>query len=79
MPVSPEDTTPAAEWPVTDVTLVMPGELSSEWVVLTPEQVAQVTTVPTGGVGGLIYETPDGGRVSVTIRPMLPGEVIPEN
>ena len=50
-----------------------------EWVVLTPEQVAQVTTVPTGGVGGLIYETPDGGRVSVTIRPMLPGEVIPES
>ncbi len=78
-PVSPDDTTPAAEWPIADVTLTVPSELSMEWVVLTPEQVAQVTTVPTGGVGGLIYETPDGGRVSVTIRPMLPGEVIPES
>ena len=52
-PVSPDDTTPAAEWPVADVTLVTPSELSTEWVVLTPEQVAQVTTVPSGGVGGL--------------------------
>ena len=46
-------------------------------LTLTPEQVSQVTTVPTGGVGGLIYTTSDGQRVSVTIRPMLPGEQAP--
>jgi hypothetical protein len=77
-PVSPDDTSTAAEWPVGEVTLITPAELSNALVVLTPEQVAQVTDVPTGGFSA-IYETPDGGRVSVTIRPMLPGEEIPQS
>ena len=55
----------------------MPADGSAIILTLTPEQVSQVTTVPSGGVGGLIYTTPDGHRVSVTIRPMLPGEQAP--
>lgn len=76
--VSPENDATAMAWPVADVALKAPGDMSTTTLVLTPDQVAQITTVPTGGVGDLIYATPDGGRVSVTIRPMLPTEVVPE-
>lgn len=76
-PDTSDGTTPAADWPITDVELVTPADGSALILTLTPEQVSQVTTVPSGGVGGLIYTTPDGHRVSVTIRPMLPGEQAP--
>jgi hypothetical protein len=67
----------ASEWPVPGVELVMPADGSAIILTLTPEQVSQVTTVPSGGIGGIVYTTPDGQRVSVTIRPMLPGEQAP--
>jgi len=76
-PDTSDGTAPASDWPITDVELVMPADGSAIILTLTPEQVSQVTTVPSGGVGGLTYTTPDGQRVSVTIRPMLPGEVAP--
>jgi len=76
-PDTSDGTTPASTWPITDAELVMPADGSALILTLTPEQVSQVTTVPSGGVGGLIYTTSDGQRVSVTIRPMLPGEVAP--
>ncbi len=72
------NTTPAIDWPFTDLDA---PQVSTDggWtpVVLTPEQVAQVTDVPTGGIGDLVLQTPDGERVQVVIRPMLPSEVDP--
>ena len=76
-PDTSDGTTQAAEWPIPDVELTMPADGSALMLTLTPQQVSQVTTVPSGGVGGLVYSTPDGHRVSVTIRPMLPGEQAP--
>ena len=76
-PDASDGTTPASTWPITDVELVLPADGSAVTLILTPEQVSQVTTVPTGGVGGLTYTTADGQRVNVTIRPMLPGEQAP--
>ena len=76
-PDTSDGTAPASAWPIADVELAMPADGSALVLTLTPEQVSQITTVPSGGVGGLIYTTSDGQRVSVTIRPMLPGEQAP--
>ncbi len=76
-PDTSDSTSPASQWPIEDVELVLPADGSALTFTLTPEQVSQITTVPSGGVGGLTYTTADGQRVSVTIRPMLPGEQVP--
>lgn len=46
-------------------------------VVLTPEQVAQVTTVPSGGVADLYYQDAADRTFHVAIRPLLPDEPMP--
>lgn len=65
-------------WPFADMAVPdLPADGSSVTMVLSPDQVAQVTTVPSGGVGDLYYEDASGQRFHVTIRPMLPDEPIP--
>jgi hypothetical protein len=68
-----------APWPFPDVPVPqVPADGSSNpTVVLSADQVAQVTTVPSGGVGDLYYEDASGQRFFVTIRPMLPDEPLP--
>ena len=69
--------TPAA-WPFPDVAVPqIPQDGSYPTMVLSPEQVAQVTTVPSGGVGDLYYEDASGQRFYLTIRPLLPDEPMP--
>ncbi len=41
---------------------------------LTPEQTAQVTKVPSGGVPAIAILGPDGAPLTLTVRPLLPGE-----
>jgi len=41
---------------------------------LTPGQVAQVTTIPSGGVPSLLVRTPRGTTATLSLRPLLPGE-----
>ncbi len=64
-----------APWPWDE----QPGDLFGDGLdviaTLTPEQVAQVTSVPNGGQGYILLETPDGTLVSLAIRPLLPDEI----
>jgi hypothetical protein len=64
-------------WPWDIAIPAFPADGSFVQLVLTPEQVAQVTTVPSGGVGELYYEGPADQRVLVSIRPLLPDEPMP--
>jgi hypothetical protein len=65
-------------WPFADVSVpAFPADGSWVTLVLTPDQVAQVTTVPSGGVGDLYYEDASGQRFHVAIRPLLPDEPMP--
>jgi hypothetical protein len=64
-------------WPFDIAIPAFPADGSFAQIVLAPEQVAQVTTVPTGGVGDLYYIGPADERVQVSIRPMLPDEPLP--
>jgi hypothetical protein len=65
-------------WPLTDVAVpTFPEDGSFTTLVLSPDQVAQITTVPSGGVGDLYYEDANGQRFHVAIRPMLPDEPLP--
>jgi hypothetical protein len=68
--------TPAA-WPFPDVAPTFPADGGFVTLVLGADEVAQVTTVPSGGVGDLYYEDANGQRFHVAIRPMLPDEPIP--
>jgi hypothetical protein len=70
--MSADDTSTVTPWPA-GVDLPVPAEGSQTTHILTADQVAQVTTVPSGGVS-LNVETPGGARVNVTIRPMLPDD-----
>lgn len=68
----------AEAWPWEDVT---PADFSGDgWAVttLTPEQVAMVVPVPSGGQGYIVLELPDGTQQSLAIRPLLPDEVAAE-
>jgi hypothetical protein len=72
------DTATPAPWPLTDVAVpAVPADGGFVTLVLSPDQVAQVTTVPSGGIGNLYYEDADGERFYVAIRPMLPDEPLP--
>ena len=65
----------AKTWPWKDVT---PADFSGDgWAVttLTPEQVAMVVPVPSGGQGYIVLELSDGTQQSLAIRPLLPDEV----
>jgi len=72
------NTATPAPWPFPDVAVpAFPADGSYPQVVLSPEQVAQVTTVPSGGVADLYYEDADGERFHVSIRPLLPDDPMP--
>jgi hypothetical protein len=64
-------------WPWDIAIPPFPADGSFVQLVLTPEQVAQVTTVPSGGVSDLLYVGPADERVVVSIRPLLPDEPMP--
>ena len=65
-------------WPFPDVTVpVISQDGDYPTVVLSADQVAQVTTVPSGGVGDLYYQDESGQTFFVTIRPLLPDEPMP--
>jgi hypothetical protein len=72
------NTATPAPWPFADVAVpAFPADGSFTTLVLSPDQVAQVTTVPSGGVADLYYEDADGERFHVAIRPLLPDEPLP--
>jgi hypothetical protein len=62
-------------WPWTDLT---PGDFAAadpmSGLVLTPEQVALVTTIPNGGQAFIPVTSPDGMALRLSIRPFLPGD-----
>ena len=64
-------------WPWDIAIPAFPADGSFPKLVLTPEQVAQVTTVPSGGVSDLYFVGPADERVIVSIRPLLPDEPMP--
>jgi len=70
----------AMPWPWPDLTIDDFRPYAAEEGVLigglTPEQAAQVTTVPSGGVLAMPIQTPDGTTVTLTLRPLLPGESV---
>jgi hypothetical protein len=66
-------------WPWPELThedFEQPAEGGFLYGGLTPEQVAAVTTVPSGGIAGILVEGPDGKQYSLAIRPLLPGETV---
>lgn len=64
---------PAAAWPWSDV---QPDDFAlgdpAESVLLTPDQVALVTTVPNGGQASIPLTSPDGDALVLSVRPVLP-------
>jgi hypothetical protein len=64
-------------WPWDIAIPTIPSDMGWVRLVLTPEQVAQVTTVPSGGVSDLYFIGPADERVLVSIRPLLPDEPMP--
>jgi hypothetical protein len=72
------NTATPATWPLTDVTVpTISADGPYPQLVLSADQVAQMTTVPSGGVADLYYEDASGQRFHVALRPMLPDEPIP--
>ena len=67
----------AVEWPWDDLTMddfPITAESGFPNGYITAEQAALVIDVPSGGVGGLLLEGPDGKLYSLAIRPLLPDE-----
>jgi hypothetical protein len=67
----------AIAWPWPDVTLedfVAPPDNVARYAELTPEQVAAVTEIPSGGIMNVRVTAPDGSDWYLNIRPLLPGE-----
>lgn len=70
-------TGPIVPWPWDDVTLedfLAPQGNVARYAELTPEQVAAVTTVPSGGVATIRLQAPDDSQWYLSVRPLLPGE-----
>jgi hypothetical protein len=72
------DATNASAWPWTDLTIddfsTGPDGLL-RLGALTAEQAALVTSVPSGGVVGVTVTAADGTTYSLSLRPLLPGDV----
>jgi hypothetical protein len=67
-----------AEWPWPEVDIDEFESLDAGWqrrAVLTREQVAVITEVPSGGVASILVEDPDGELWTVGVRPLLPEEI----
>ncbi len=58
-------------WPWADI---VPADFGTEFdsIELTPDEVAMVTTVPSGGQAYILLEAPAGSTVALTITPNLP-------
>jgi hypothetical protein len=65
----------ATAWPWADLA---PADFAvgdpSSAVVLTPEQVAMIATVPNGGQAFIPVTSPDGAALRLSIRPLLPDD-----
>lgn len=67
----------AIAWPWDDVTLedfVAPPDNVARYAELTPEQVAAITDIPSGGITNIRVTAPDGSDWYLNVRPLLPGE-----
>jgi hypothetical protein len=67
----------ARAWPWSDLDVadfVGPEDGVARFAVLTPEQVAAVTDVPSGGVVDILVVDAAGTAHDLSIRPLLPGE-----
>lgn len=75
-------TDPVVAWPWPDLSpdaFVGPADGIATYAGLTPEQVAAVTPVPSGGITNIRLSEPDGSESYLSVRPLLPGEsVLPE-
>jgi hypothetical protein len=70
-------TDPVVGWPWTDLTLedfVAPEDNLARYAELTPDQVAAVTPVPSGGITNIRLSAPDGSEWYLSVRPLLPEE-----
>lgn len=68
----------AIAWPWDDLA---PEDFTGEGfavATLTPAQVAQVVSVPSGGQGFIVLELPDGSQQSLAIKPLLPDAIAGE-
>lgn len=68
---------PITQWPWDDLEpadFQAPPDSFARLAALNPEQVAQITDDPSGGVLGMIVEAKSGERFSLSIRPLLPYE-----
>jgi hypothetical protein len=67
-------------WPWDDLTpadfIADPNDPSVRIAELTPDQVAKVTTVPSGGVSSLSIQASDGTIFNLALRPLLPGDTL---
>ena len=67
-------------WPWDDLTpadfTADPNDPSVRVAVLTPDQVAKVTAVPSGGVYSIPLQAPDGTFYNLALRPLLPGDTL---
>jgi hypothetical protein len=75
-------TDPVVAWPWQDLApadFVGPADGVARYAELTPEQVAAVTPVPSGGITNIRLAAPDGTEAYLSVRPLLPDEpVLPE-
>ncbi len=71
----------AIGWPWADLTIAdfttFPDNPNWMYAAMTPEQLAAITTVPSGGGSGVTVMAPDGPTAyQVYWRPLLPGEAV---
>jgi hypothetical protein len=70
-------TDPIVAWPWDDVTLEdfpAPEGNVARYAALTPDQVAKVTPVPSGGITTLRLQAPDDSQWYLSVRAVLPDE-----
>jgi len=70
-------TDPIVTWPWDDVTLevfLAPEGNAARYAELTPDQVAKVTPVPSGGITTIRLQAPDDSQWYLSVRPLLPDE-----
>lgn len=68
---------PVVEWPWEDLDpedFQTPPDAFAPLAELSPEQVTLIADEPTGGIMGLLVEGEDGQLLSLSVRPLLPGE-----
>ncbi len=70
-----EDPGTPLPWPWPESPTELFGDDLTDQATLTPDQVAEVTTVPNGGQGYIALETPSGDMASLAVRPLLPDEL----